>query len=362
MSLEVYCDGSCLDNQNAQNRRAGSGYVVREDGERVYESSDYVGDGEDVSNNVAEYEAVIAALEWRRDNRPGEPVDVYTDSTLIVNQVLGEWKCNENHLFTRRTKIVGLMNDDDTIQIKDEGKPIVRAHDLAKSGAHKEEPPNKSTGTTRRRSSGGETETTEIDVEPLQSIPGGVEAPHAGFNPDGIPDTLKYHVQWINWKPEEIDGRETKVPRRPHDTRKKAKSTDEATWSDFKTAVEAVNHETPGIGFVLTTGDPFVAIDIDDCRNPETMEIEDWALDIVDRFDSFTQISVSNTGLHVFVKANGVPNDWKNKKEHEKELEIYDWGRFLAMTGHRLEGTPISVTEQPHFDVAVNRIERKHYD
>ncbi len=52
------------------------------------------------TNNVAEYRAVIAALEWVLKNMAGEisGAKFYLDSSLVVNQLNGLFKVKENHL------------------------------------------------------------------------------------------------------------------------------------------------------------------------------------------------------------------------------------------------------------------------
>jgi primase-polymerase (primpol)-like protein len=57
-----------------------------------------------------------------------------------------------------------------------------------------------------------------------------------------------------------------------------------------------------GVGFVFSSDDPYVGIDLDGCRNPQTGYIEPWALEIVRRLNSYTEISRSGTGLHIIAK------------------------------------------------------------
>jgi primase-polymerase (primpol)-like protein len=90
-----------------------------------------------------------------------------------------------------------------------------------------------------------------------------------------------------------------------------------------------------GIGFVLTPDDPFAGIDLDHCRDPETGEIEPWASEIVDRFQSYTEISPSGAGIRIFIRGT-LP---AGKGRHRGRVEVYDRGRFLTVTGQRLEGS-----------------------
>jgi|ERR1044072_4652691 ribonuclease HI len=96
MSLEIYCDGLC------EPRNPGGyaccAFVVFRDGERVHERYACIGQGEGMTNNVAEYRAVRAALRWLVQNRNGETAKVMTDSKLVVEQVNGTWNCNSETL------------------------------------------------------------------------------------------------------------------------------------------------------------------------------------------------------------------------------------------------------------------------
>jgi putative DNA primase/helicase len=53
---------------------------------------------------------------------------------------------------------------------------------------------------------------------------------------------------------------------------------------------------------------------------------------------SYTEISPSKTGLHIFVK--GKLPDQGRKRDR---IEMYDSGRYFTMTGKHLEGTPSSI-------------------
>jgi len=79
---------------------------------------------------------------------------------------------------------------------------------------------------------------------------------------------------------------------------------DPETWASFDAAVETAADDDPvaGIGFVFTEDDPFVGVDLDDCRNAETGEADSWAHEIIEQLDSFTEVSPSGTGYHVYVR------------------------------------------------------------
>jgi len=59
--------------------------------EKVWEDYGIIGTGPKMSNNVAEYCALLKFLDWL-DNQPIEDVIVYSDSKLLVNQMNYEWQ------------------------------------------------------------------------------------------------------------------------------------------------------------------------------------------------------------------------------------------------------------------------------
>ena len=87
---------------------------------------------------------------------------------------------------------------------------------------------------------------------------------------ESIPNSLLEYDQWICWREEDRNGKSTKVPIDPV-TGEFASTTDPETWSSFETASERVQaSEEAGVGFVFTDDDPFVGVDLDDCRVPAT--------------------------------------------------------------------------------------------
>jgi primase-polymerase (primpol)-like protein len=153
-----------------------------------------------------------------------------------------------------------------------------------------------------------------------------------------LPAALTTRDQWLCWRAEERDGKITKVPVDPN-SGSFASTTDSATWSDFETATDrARNRSADGIGFVFTDEDPIVGVDLDDCRIPETGKTREWATDIIDRLESFTEISPSGTGYHVLVDGS-LPDD-RNRKG---DIECYETARFFTVTGDHVDGTPMTV-------------------
>lgn len=152
---------------------------------------------------------------------------------------------------------------------------------------------------------------------------------------DKIPEALLEYDQWLCWRAEDRDGKQTKVPIDP-ETGEFASTTDPATWTTFEQARGQVQAgEADGIGFVFTDDDPIVGIDLDDCRDPETGAIADWAEDVIETLNSYTEISPSGTGFHVLV--TGSLPDGRNRKD---DLELYETARFFTVTAAHVNGTP----------------------
>ena len=153
---------------------------------------------------------------------------------------------------------------------------------------------------------------------------------------NNIPTELKRIPHWVCWKSEIRDGKPTKPPYDPR-TGGYAQSNNPETWADFATAMKVFkSNGHNGIGFVLTESDPFVGFDLDHCRDPETGTIEPWAKSIVDGLKTYTEISPSGEGIRGFLKGKLPPGGSK-----KGNVEFYETGRYLTVTGHKLNDQPI---------------------
>ncbi|REA00587.1 hypothetical protein DEQ92_19675 [Haloferax sp. Atlit-6N] len=101
---------------------------------------------------------------------------------------------------------------------------------------------------------------------------------------------------------------------------------------------------------MFTKEDPIVGIDLDDCRDPETGDVDEDAQDIIDRLDSYTEISPSGMGYHVLIKGD-LP-EGRNRRGH---IELYDTARFFTVTGDRVDNTPGHVKRRQDALEAIHR-------
>jgi primase-polymerase (primpol)-like protein len=163
---------------------------------------------------------------------------------------------------------------------------------------------------------------------------------------------LKSKQQWICWRTTMRDGKETKLPVDPN-TNQMAKTDDPSTWGSVMDSVRAFqsNKQLKGIGFVFTENDPFVGIDLDDCRDPESEEWDDWALSILQDVDGFREISPSGTGGHI-ITIGEIPGD-RNRKG---SVEMYESTRYFTVTGDIISEDGERTDEVPEIQESQNGI------
>jgi hypothetical protein len=173
---------------------------------------------------------------------------------------------------------------------------------------------------------------------------------------EGIPTALHDLPQSVNWQYVlHSDAKKwTKVPRNPSNGYQ-ASATDPQTWGTLESAVARYESgAVDGIGFVVTPDDPYVGIDVDDCRNPLSGEIAPWVLDWITRFASYTEISPSGTGVRIWIEADSLlPGGKYGRRTYVGNLgiEVYGAERYLTVTGHRLSGSPATI--EPRQEVLV---------
>ena len=95
--LVIFTDGASLGNPGPM----GIGIVIYRDGVMVEQLSEFIGDG---TNNIAEYRAVIKALETAHEMGEQE-VHVKSDSELIVRQLNNEYKVRDPKLVPLKRRI-----------------------------------------------------------------------------------------------------------------------------------------------------------------------------------------------------------------------------------------------------------------
>ena len=149
---------------------------------------------------------------------------------------------------------------------------------------------------------------------------------------EGIPSELKGMNAWVMWSYRERSGNWTKVPRMIDG--KNASSTDTTTWASYGDVVDTLIMDEGFDGIGLMLGADVQGIDLDDCRDPASGVLSDFAQEVLDRVDGYAETSPSGTGIKIFTRSN--LDGGRTKKEIG--LELYKDGRYFTVTGHGING------------------------
>ena len=150
---------------------------------------------------------------------------------------------------------------------------------------------------------------------------------------ENIPQTLRDIPQWVCWRYEYRDGKKwTKPPCQTNGIH--ASSTDPQTWSTFEAVREAYEKGGfDGVGIVLTANMGIVGIDLDHMTSDEAQIYFDSV------GDTYIEESPSGNGFRIFAKGTlpkgGTRNDTLG-------VEIYNSGRYLTVTGHKINDYDIT--------------------
>lgn len=158
---------------------------------------------------------------------------------------------------------------------------------------------------------------------------------------ENIPEELKKLNQWVC-------ANSNKVPMRAI-CNESASSTNSYTWSDFDTALQAVDlGYYDYCGFVFADNG-YVGIDIDDGFDEDGF-LTELSADIVSLCKSYTEKSRSGNGLHILVRGS-LPFKGRNNL---KGVEIYKTARYFIMTGNTLLYKDI-IDNQEAIDIVISK-------
>lgn len=159
-----------------------------------------------------------------------------------------------------------------------------------------------------------------------------------------LPRELTGLKQWVCWRlvPDKDGGKDKKVPFNP-DTGKPASSNKPDTWTDYGTAVDALErYGFTGLGFVFSDSDGLVGVDIDHCFDKETGSFNEIATAVLAKQPTYVEFSPSGNGVHLFFKGTMPEGGSKNTSVG---VEMYDKVRYFTVTGNKLSGSPDTISE-----------------
>ena len=167
--------------------------------------------------------------------------------------------------------------------------------------------------------------------------------------PEQIPAELRELDQWVNWRFEERNGKETKIPVNAT-TGHEADCTDRREFASFNAAMQRFKkyNNLDGIGFVFHDDDPFVGIDLDDCITDVYTNgslFTQLAQDVLRRFPgTYAECSPSGTGLKLWIRGKLPISDEPDEKGKLKTgrkipklgIETYCRGRYFTVTSQKV--------------------------
>jgi hypothetical protein len=168
---------------------------------------------------------------------------------------------------------------------------------------------------------------------------------------------MQNQKQWVIWKYQLVEGKLKKPPFSPHNGRS-ANITNPQVLGTFEQALARYKAGgCAGIGYVLRDR-TITALDLDNCRDPQTGVVAPWAQKIIDRLKpyAYIEISPSNEGIRIFIHAK-LPKDGYKKGQ----LEAYGNLRYVTTTGNHLENTSTDLAPSKEAQNALDEIVREYF-
>jgi putative DNA primase/helicase len=132
--------------------------------------------------------------------------------------------------------------------------------------------------------------------------------------------------RWCLWRKVTRDGKQTKAPYRP--SGRLGDSTDAGSWITYREA-SANAKRFDGIGIVFTPDQLLLGVDLDKLIADGKIA-NDAAARFVAEASSYTEVSPSGAGLHVFLRLTA---PLALKRNRSGPFECYTAGRFFTFTG-----------------------------
>lgn len=168
-----------------------------------------------------------------------------------------------------------------------------------------------------------------------------------------VPPELLAQPRWVTWVAEyRGDHKPAKVLRDVHHPDLRGSSTNPATWGTHEQAARVLSEHPEHTGLGIVLGDGLGGADLDACLRPDGTVLP-AAGAILQRLDSYTEVSPSGTGLHVLFRGT-LPAGRRQGPIPGGRLELYDGGRYFTFSGEHFPGSPLAVAERTHQVAAVH--------
>lgn len=148
-----------------------------------------------------------------------------------------------------------------------------------------------------------------------------------GVQINALAQALGNYKLWVNYRLETAHGKTQKIPYAVAGGL--ASSTNPLTWSTYAEAI----HKSDKVSIACTLDQKFLAIDIDHCIKEKSIshEKKDIIINLISEANTYTEISPSGNGLHLYLILTESLSLIANKKA---PFECYTSKRFLTVTGN----------------------------
>ena len=96
----------------------------------------------------------------------------------------------------------------------------------------------------------------------------------------------------------------------------------------------------------MVVGSDISFIDFDECVDQSTGEINSDVLDLLVEIDSYSELSVSGTGVHVYCRGEAPSYGWASD-DHRHEISVFD-GSWTVITENHIKRFPASIQAKPN--------------
>lgn len=141
------------------------------------------------------------------------------------------------------------------------------------------------------------------------------------MNFDNLPEELRTGKYFIFWKKEEIKGEIKKVPKRPSDGKN---IPDVWTYREEDCAgIEITQNYNgyDGVGYLCHPRNGLIALDLDGCLD-EKGKLSWWAEELVNKLNSYTEVTPTGNGIRIWIKGEIDKNIWQAHAAKKREFAI----------------------------------------
>lgn len=133
-------------------------------------------------------------------------------------------------------------------------------------------------------------------------------------------------------------------------------SDDACSWTDFKTACEAVDkYGCDGIGINAVKHLNLFLADLDHVKN-EDGSLNDMAKEFMNNIQTYTEYSPSGDGIHMI----GYANVDENRAIKKDNVELYTAKHFITLTGNIVDNIPVKVCSKQNATSIINELIKKY--